>query len=183
VRDQERDQILRGSGTVMRMSGFFLIAAHAIRTVPAQRDRRKNRLSGTAKNSRQRAKASLRFALRRSASKSTRAVREMRRRSVSSLSWPQRGKLSSAQNCSLMGHIAVIRSVSQRTTRAQISQAREGLLASVLSLRKTRVASLLFVAPRLREPMDEGKLPRFGRHLANRATLSYGTGNAFGKST
>ena len=149
VSDQERDQILRGSGTAMRMSSFFFTADQAIRTVPAKRDRRKNRMSGTAKNSRQRAKASFRFALRRRASKSTRAVREIRRRSVSSLSWPQRGKLSSAQNCSLMGHTAIIRSVSQSTTRAQISQAREVLPTFVLSLRETRVASLLFAAPRV----------------------------------
>jgi hypothetical protein len=146
VRDQERDQILRGSGRAMRLSGFFLTAAQAIRTLPAKRDRRKNRLSGTAKNSRQRAKASFRFALRRRASKSTRAVREMRRRRVSSLSWPPRGKSSSAQNCSVMGHIPIITSVIQRTTRAHISQICEGPPKFVLSLRKIRVAALLFAA-------------------------------------
>ncbi|WP_433973718.1 hypothetical protein [Tunturiibacter lichenicola] len=39
--------------------------------------------------------------------------------------------------------------MSQSTTRAQISQAREVLPTFVLSLRETRVASLLFAAPRV----------------------------------
>jgi hypothetical protein len=43
-------------------------------------------------------------------------------------------------------------------TRAQITQTREGFPSFVLSLRETRVASLLFAAPRLLEPMEEGKL-------------------------
>jgi hypothetical protein len=46
---------------------------------------------------------------------------------VSSLSWPPRGKLSNAQNRSVIGHIPTIKSRIERTIRAQISQAREGL--------------------------------------------------------
>lgn len=79
---------------------------------------------------------------------------------MSSLSWPPRGKSSSAQNRSVMGHIPTIKSMIERTIRAQISQTREGLRSIVLSLDNARVDLLLFAAPRLLELMDEGKLPR-----------------------
>jgi len=92
---------------------------------------------------------------------------EIRRRSVSSLSWPPRGKLSSAQNRSVMGHIPTIKRIIQRTIRAQISQTREGLRSFVLSLRKARVDLLLFAAPRILEPMDEGNYRAYDRLLAN----------------
>ncbi len=132
---------------MMRMSGLFLTAAHAASPFPARKDCLKNRFKRTAKNLRHKARASLRFALRRRASKSIKATSEIKRRSVSSLSWPPRGKLSSAQNRSVMGHIPTSKSIIQRTTRAQISQAGEVSRTVVLSLFRPSVdcSSLLLL--------------------------------------